>query len=82
MLKSDCVPKGSERRKFLSKVTAGAAVELDSNPRLVVFGFDADEKAGPGWKPHNDKLGKLLDGRVFLRGNAKGLVRGVRFREP
>ncbi|MFZ0964280.1 MAG: hypothetical protein WAO35_25735 [Terriglobia bacterium] len=82
MLKSDCIPKDSERRKFLSKVTVDAAVELDSNPRLVVFGFDADEKAGPGWKPHKDKLGKLLDGRVFLRGNAKGLVRGVRFREP
>jgi hypothetical protein len=69
MLKSDCIPTNSERRKFLSEVTASAAV----------VGFDADQKPGPGWKPHKEKLEKLLGGRLFLKGGAKDFVRGVRF---
>jgi hypothetical protein len=81
MLKSDCVPKGDkERRDFLSKVADSATIELELMPRLVIFGFDADQKPGPTWKQHKEKLEGLLKGRVFTKGDAKDFVKGVRFR--
>jgi len=77
---SVCVPKdNNERRDFLSKVTDSATVELKLKPRLVVFGFDADQKAGPTWKQHKEKLEDLLNGQVFTKGDAKDFVKGVRF---
>ena len=81
MLKSDCIPQDNkERRDFLSKVTDSATVELELKPRLVVFGFDADQRPGPKWKQHKEKLEELLKGRVFTKGDAKDFVKGVRFR--
>jgi hypothetical protein len=81
MLKSDCISRTSNRREYLARVIESGIIELDPNPRLVVFGFDADQKPGPGWKEYKDKLQKLLPGRMFLKGTAKDFVRGVRFRE-
>jgi hypothetical protein len=81
MLRSACIPKDKkERRNFLSKVTESVTFELEHKPRLVVFGFDADQKPGPKWKEHKGKLEELLKGRVFTKGDAKDFVKGVRFR--
>ena len=81
MLKSNCVPKNDEvRRCFLGQVAESPTVEVDLKPRLVVFGFDADQKPGPKWNEHKEKLDEFLPGRVFTKGDAKDFVKGVRFR--
>ncbi|MDO8431850.1 MAG: hypothetical protein Q7S58_05500 [Candidatus Binatus sp.] len=83
MLKSNCVPQDSKRRRFLTMVSEQKSIIVNTEPRLVVFGFDDDQKPGPAWTPHQKKLEDCLGkDRVILRGNAKGLVRGVRFQEP
>jgi hypothetical protein len=92
MLNSNCVPERSakhvadgtlQRRDFLSKVLAGQVIELNTKPRLIVFGFDDDGKRGRFWKAHEKKLEKHFGAdRVILRGSATGLVKRVRFQEP
>ena len=63
-------------------VMAGQVI-VNTEPRLVVFGFDDDEKrAGMGTAQNVSFVEHFGKDRVILRGNATGLVRGVRFREP
>ena len=51
---------------------------LDKNPRLIVFGFDEDQKDGSNWEPHRQKLKhELGDERVLLRGRSKGFRKGI-----
>src|SRR3954462_8805223 len=46
-------------------------------PRLVLFGFDDDQKKGAVWTKHLDKLvGELGSDRVLVRGNATGFTMG------
>ena len=52
-------------------------LHIDMNPRLVVFGFDSDQKGGTVWRRHYHKLRERLDGRVLLCGNSKKFVRGI-----
>jgi hypothetical protein len=83
MLDSDSVPKNSERYFYLSKILDAKSIRLDTEPRLIVFGFDADRKRGAAWKLLKQTLEEYFGkDRVFLRGHANGLVLGVRFQEP
>lgn len=52
-------------------------LELDPNPRLVVFGFDDDQKKGAAWAPHLQKLREAIGDRLLCRGNAKGFTAGI-----
>ena len=42
---------------------------VDTDPVLVVGGFDADQRAGSVWKAHQEKLLAALKGRVITAGN-------------
>ena len=55
----------------LRKEIARESVQLHINtePRLLVFGFDADQRDGRTWKPHREKLLAELGDRVMLTGN-------------
>lgn len=46
-------------------------------PRLVIFGFDEDQRTGDKWKPHIDKLNYLLPNRVLCKGNPKDFTNGI-----
>ena len=47
---------------------------VEKEPRLVVFGFDDDQKYGSVWGEHKAKLECLLgEGRLILSGNAAGV---------
>ena len=62
-----------ERHALLEHV-AGKPLSIDAEPRLVVFGFDADQRNGAAWKPHRDRLFELLGKRRFLlKGEEQGL---------
>ena len=51
---------------------------VDENPRLIVFGFDGDQKNGSYWKPHLQKLrDEIGDKRVLLKGDSKEFTTGI-----
>ncbi|MCY3837521.1 MAG: hypothetical protein OXH09_02525 [Gammaproteobacteria bacterium] len=67
-----------ERQAMLKKIADGSRkLKLDPHPRLVVFGFDADQRSGDNWRPHRDRLRKLLNGRLLLKGHSEKFVRGI-----
>lgn len=69
----------NQERHALAQAVSDGSLELsvDEHPRLVIFGFDADQKAGSTWEPHRLKLEQAIEGRVFLAGATKGFVRGI-----
>jgi len=55
-----------------------APLIVSHEPRLVVFGFDDDQKKGMAWSPHRKALLEAFgETRVLLRGNPAGLRRGI-----
>ncbi len=63
-------------RHKLLKGIANDPTQLRINPkcRLLVFGFDEDQRDGPNWEPHRDKLYKRLPDRVLMAGDAKDIT--------
>ncbi|HLO77401.1 MAG TPA: hypothetical protein VK196_13175 [Magnetospirillum sp.] len=57
--------------------TNDVPLKVDEAVRLVVFGFDSDQRDGAAWKPHREKLEKALPGRVLLKGEPKGFTKGI-----
>lgn len=86
ILNSNCVLPGSKRSHFLKMVSTREII-VNTEPHLVVFGFDDDQRIGPSWKKHKDKLvnyfGKDTFGkdRVIFRGNPTSPVGGITFQE-
>ena len=61
-----------KRRRLLEHVVnKQIPLSVDEYPRLLVFGFDQDQKDGDSWKPHRDKLKEKLLGRVRSKGKAE-----------
>lgn len=50
---------------------------ISDDVRLVVFGYDGDQDKGVVWAEHRQKLCKALGDSLLLRGEAKGLTRGI-----
>jgi hypothetical protein len=71
--------KGIRTPKIVRAVAQGKKPLLISDePRLVIFGFDDDQKKGKVWAKHRNKLYDMLGkNRVLLRGNAKGFTVGI-----
>lgn len=59
----------SNNDKFIKRVSAGEDVSIDYHPKLIIFGFDQDQKEGMNWKKHHDNLMDKLDKRLILKGN-------------
>ena len=67
-----------ERHAMLKDIASGSRrLELDPHPRLVVFGYDADQRSGKNWQPHREKLDRLLGGRFLRKGRSEQFVRGI-----
>ena len=50
---------------------------IQSEVRLVVFGFDNDQKNGANWSGHRDKLKAVLGDKLLLKGDAKDFTNGI-----
>jgi hypothetical protein len=50
---------------------------IQSEVRLVVFGFDNDQKNGANWRGHRDKLKAALGDKLLLKGEAKDFTNGI-----
>lgn len=67
-----------ERQAMLEAIANGSRkLKLDPHPWLVVFGFDADQKSGVNWRLHHNRLRKLLNGRLLLKGHSENFVHGI-----
>lgn len=50
---------------------------IQSEVRLVVFGFDNDQKNGANWSGHRAKLKTVLGDKLLLKGDAKDFTNGI-----
>ena len=71
--------KGLRTPKIVRMVAEGKKpLWISDKPRLVIFGFDEDQKNGKVWAQHRDKLYDMIGkNRVLLRGNANGFTGGI-----
>ncbi len=68
------VAKRHPERHALLECIAEKPLSIDAKPRLVVFGFDADQQDGKFWKRHRQKLVEILGRRrVLLKGKARDI---------
>ena len=54
---------------YIKRISDGENVSIDYSPKLIVFGFDQDQKDGNIWKKHHEKLQDTLKDRLKIKGN-------------
>jgi len=54
-----------------------SSLSILEDVRLVVFGFDADQKDGANWSGHRRKLETALGDRLLLKGDANKFTSGI-----
>lgn len=57
-------------RPLTKKVDAGMQLYVDSNPTLVIFGYDEDQRNGNIYKNKMNQLKSQITGPVIAKGNA------------
>lgn len=63
-----------ERHQMLKELADSPNhLRIDTEPRLLVFGYDEDQKMGLIWKGHRDKLRAELGGRLKMTSDPKKL---------
>ena len=66
------------RHGMLKRFAEGSlSLAVNSEPVLIVFGFDADQRDGSHWEDHRKKLEEILPGRLLLKGASEKFVRGI-----
>lgn len=58
-------------RKLISRVAYGDPISIDFDPRLVIFGYDQDQRSGKIWKTHIGKIRSTIGKRLITKGNPK-----------
>jgi len=53
------------------------SLTVQGEVRLVVFGFDNDQKNGANWSGHRQKLKDVLGDKLLLKGDAKEFTNGI-----
>jgi len=68
-----------DRQDPLVKAVAASPglLTVDSEVRLVVFGYDRDEDKGEVWNKHKMTLSGRLGGRLLMRGDARNFTKGI-----
>lgn len=54
-----------------------AVLHVSESVRLVVFGFDSDQRDGKVWRGHREKLEAALGKDLLLKGDPQGFTRGI-----
>jgi hypothetical protein len=68
-----------ERCNDLVVAVAADSIDLAISPevRLVVFGYDTDQRDGKVWKEHKEKLANELRENLLSKGNPVGFTNGI-----
>ena len=62
------------RHRMLKRIAdSPEQLRIDTKPRLLLFGFCKDQRDGPMWRRHRDKLHTELGKRLKMTGNARKL---------
>ncbi|MEO5333936.1 MAG: hypothetical protein H7839_18130 [Magnetococcus sp. YQC-5] len=72
----------SAKRDICKKVIklGSKGISISNQPRLIIFGFDMDQKNGAAWRPHREKLQeKLGSNRLLMKGNPENLTSDLKF---
>ncbi len=75
-LEGVCSRYGSMLEVMKEAATNKIDLKINSDVRLVVFGFDSDQRDGKVWAGHRQKL-EVLGENLLLKGNAHGFTRGI-----
>lgn len=68
--------QNDQRHRILQDIaTKSKELEIDDQPRLIVFGFDKDQRQGKNWKPHAEKLKNALRKNRILFAGKPGDIR-------
>ncbi len=62
---------------MLAAMSNTAQLAIRADVRLVVFGFDADQKDGANWSGHRRKLEAVLGDRLLMKGDANKFTNGI-----
>lgn len=62
---------------MLAAMSNTAQLAIRADVRLVVFGFDADQKDGANWSEHRRKLEAVLGDRLLMKGDANRFTNGI-----
>ncbi|HPT72176.1 MAG TPA: hypothetical protein PLE74_07835 [Candidatus Cloacimonadota bacterium] len=58
-------------RNLISRVARGESITIDFDPRLVIFGYDHDQRSGKIWKTHIGKIKSKIGKKLITKGNPK-----------
>jgi len=58
----------SHHDNYIKRISEGEDFSIDFDPKLIIFGFDKDQKEGVYWKEHYDKLKKTFGDRLKTKG--------------
>jgi hypothetical protein len=72
----EILPKNLHK-KLIVDIAEGASMKVNIEPRLVVFGFDEDQKEGSIWSPHKHKLVKSLGEKFLAKGDPTDFRNGI-----
>ena len=64
----DGIPDRHPERHEMLQSMAEKALVIEERPRLVVFGFDNDQKSGKVWEHHRDGFGHHIEGEGSAQG--------------
>lgn len=72
--------QNERRHRILQDIsTKSKELEIDDQPRLIVFGFDKDQRDGKNWEPHAKNLTNALGKkRALFAGKPKDIQLGRR----
>ena len=62
---------------LMHRVAENGPLRINEMPRLIVFGFDNDQRDGHDWTIHRKKLETALGNRLLLKGEAREFMRGI-----
>lgn len=72
----EILPKNLHK-KLIVDIAEGASMKVNIEPRLVVFGFDEDQRKGSIWGPHEEKLVESLGENFLAKGKPTGFKNGI-----
>jgi hypothetical protein len=66
-------------QKAVKEIAGKKDFRVCIEPRLVIFGFDEDQRTGNKWRPHIERLNTLLPDRVLCKGSPNNFTNGIEY---
>ena len=74
---NELLPSDRLDQSIVDIATGSHPIKVDVEPRLVLFGFDEDQRVGRKWGPHKEKLENSLGKKFLAKGDSNGFINGI-----